>query len=107
LWPRYPGVIRKPVIGVEDFIADVLICLTVVGVTSALSAQVENSACNLAPLWANIIGLNFEFSDRILRWDQNRQVDVTDIERLAVQVLLSALIRKRATIWKLPHENGF
>src|SRR5882672_2433462 len=68
--------------------------LTVELIAPGFCAQVDDSTCELPPVRTQIVVLDFEFSNRILRRNHNRQVDVADIQGLAVQIL-SALIRER------------
>src|ERR1700723_3645954 len=64
-------------------------------VGAALGAKVENASGDFAPVRANIICLYFEFSDGVLRRNQDGQVDISDIERLTIEVF-GALIGKSA-----------
>ncbi len=59
------------------------------------SAEIGDTAGKLTPFRPQIAGLNFEFLNCVLGRNQNGQVDVTDVQRLAIQVLC-ALIPKRA-----------
>src|SRR5258708_1084668 len=49
-----------------------------------------------APLRSQVAGLHFELLNRVLCRDQHWQVDVADVERLAVEIL-GTLISERAT----------
>src|SRR5207245_11787542 len=61
---------------------------------AGLCAEIDDTAGELAPLGAQIVVLDLEFRNRVLRGNHKRQVDVADVERLAIQVL-GAFVRER------------
>ena len=72
----------------------IFVRFTVVIVRTALGAEVHDTAGELAPFGAEVVVLHFEFGDGILGRNDDGEVDVTDVQRLAVEVL-SALIAER------------
>src|SRR5207244_9797522 len=62
-------------------------------ISGRIGAQVNDSPGELAPIRPEIVVLDFKFPNRILGRKNERQVDVADIERLAVQIF-RALVRK-------------
>ena len=95
-WPGLACGIQKKIVGIEDSIAQILIRLPVDKLRAALRAQVDDSAGKTTPLRRQVAGMDLELLNRVLDWNQNRQVDVGDVERLAVQIL-GALIAEGAT----------
>src|SRR5208282_21093 len=65
-------------------------------VGAGLRAQVYDAAGKLSPFGALIVVLDFVLSNRILRRNDDRQVDVADIQRLTVKVFC-ALVGERTT----------
>src|SRR5882762_3144564 len=61
---------------------------------SGFSAQIDDTAGKLAPISAKIIVLHLEFANRVLRRNNDGQIDIADIQRLAVEIL-RALIAER------------
>src|SRR5277367_5897197 len=53
---------------------------------AALGAEVDDAAGKLAPFRANVVVLDFKFADRILNRNDDRQIDVADVQRLSIQV---------------------
>jgi hypothetical protein len=89
-------VVRKPVAGIQYLVADKFVSLAMPRVAAALGTQIKNSARQAAPFWSEIVGLHLELANRVLGRNQDRQIDVTNIQRLSVEVL-RALVGKRTT----------
>src|SRR5712664_4835466 len=102
---RDPGSIGKKLVRVQHFVAKVLVRSAMPFVTSRPGAQVDYTPGELAPLRPQIVVLDFKFPDRILGRNDERQVDIADIERLAVQIF-RALVPKGATDLKISEVEG-
>jgi hypothetical protein len=92
---RFPNRIQEIVIGVENAIPQVLVYLAVKIIRTTLCCEIHYSTREAPPLRAEIAGLHLEFLDRILRRNQHGQVDVADVQGLAVEIL-GTLISKGA-----------
>ena len=66
------------------------------GIAARFCAEVRDGPGELAPLGAQIAVLNFELANGVLSWNDDRQVDVADIQWLAIKVL-STLVGKRTS----------
>ena len=81
------------------------------GIGSGLGAEVDDSTGELAPLGTKIVVLHLEFPYGILVGGDQRQVDVADVEGLAVEIL-RALVTKGsadlivAKIERIPAHDG-
>ena len=62
---------------------------------AALGAQVHDAASKFAPFRSQVVVLHFEFGNRVLVGNQDRQVDIADVDGLAVNIL-DALVAERA-----------
>src|SRR4029077_18075285 len=82
--PWTPRSVEKKIVGVKDFVAKILVRFAMHRPGPGLGAKVGHPARKLAPFRSQIAGLNFELLNRILRGNQHRQIDVTDVQRLAV-----------------------
>ena len=65
-------------------------------IAARFSAQVDDSAGELAPVWPEIIVLHLEFRYRILRRKNERQINIADVEWLAVQILRALVCKGTA-----------
>src|ERR1700745_4363117 len=65
-------------------------------VRSSFRAQVDNAAGEPAPFRAEVVVLNLEFGYGVLVGNQNRQIDVTNVHGLPVDVF-GALVAERST----------
>src|SRR5438445_10512363 len=65
-------------------------------VGTGLGAQIDHATGELAPVGPEIVVLNLEFSDRVLRRNDDGQIYVADVKRLAVEVF-GTLVPKRTT----------
>ena len=81
-------------------------------VGTGLGAQIDHATGELAPVGPEIVVLNLEFSDRVLRRNDDGQIYVADVKRLAVEVF-GTLVPKRTTDlvvtpakWVLPHRRA-
>src|ERR1700726_31902 len=54
---------------------------------AGFGAEVGHATRKLSPFSAKIASLHFEFLNGILRRNQDRQVDVANVQRLAIEVL--------------------
>src|SRR6266550_9552531 len=102
---RDPGSIGKKLVRVQHFVAKVLVRNAMPFIASCLSTQVDDAPGELAPLRPQIVVLDFKFPNRILGRNDERQVDIADIERLAVQIL-RALVPKGAAHLKISEVEG-
>ena len=84
--PLLPGLVQEEIVCIQHLVAQVFIRLPVQPVAARFRAQVDDAARKLTPIRSEIAGLHFELLNGILRWNQNRQVDVANIERLTVEV---------------------
>jgi hypothetical protein len=88
--------LEKIFVGIQRLVPKEFISFAVELVRSGLRAEVHHRAGKLAPLSAEVVVLDFELADRILDGNDHRQVDVTDVQRLAVKIL-GALIGERTS----------
>src|SRR5258705_5244454 len=61
-----------------------------------LSAQVHDAARELPPFGALVVRLDFVLADGILSRNDDRQVNVADIQRLTIEIF-GSLVRERTT----------
>ena len=81
---------------VQNLVAEKLVSLAVEAVGTRFRAEVHDAAGELAELRSQVVVLDLEFADRILSRNNDGEIDVADVERLAVEVL-RALIAERAS----------
>ena len=74
----------KELIRIQILIPQVFIAFAMPGVGSGLRAHVDDAASKLAPLWAKIVVRHLELRNRVLGGNQERQVDVADVQGLTV-----------------------
>src|ERR1700740_3843519 len=74
------------IVGVKNSISQILVQLAVKVVGARLGAEGDHAAGELAPIRARVAGLHLELLDGILGWNDNGQVDIADVERLAIEV---------------------
>src|SRR5437899_3029397 len=94
-WTWFSCSVQKKVIRVEDAIAEIFIRLTMKIVGRAFGTKIRHATSKSAPFRTKITGLHFEFLNGILSRNQHGQVDVSNVERLAIEVL-GALVSERA-----------
>ena len=90
LHPGRPGLasgVQEKVVGVENFVAKIFVRFAMYRARAGLGAQINDAAGKPTPLRTQIAGLHLEFLDGILSRDQDRQVDVANIQRLPIEVL--------------------
>src|SRR6266851_1822792 len=104
-WALDPGRVGKKLVRVQNLVAKELVRRAVPFVASRPGAEVDDTAGEFAPFRTHIVVLDFEFSDRILGRNDERQVDIADIERLAVQIF-RALVPKGAAHLKISEVEG-
>ena len=75
-------------------------------VGARLRAEVDDAAGELAPFRTHVVVLHLEFADGILRWYKQRQVDVADVQWLAIKVF-RALIGERSADLIVARSKGF
>ena len=80
---------------IEDLVPQILVCLAVIVVRSALRAEVDDASGKLSPFRPQVVVLHLKFRDRVHVRNQNWQVDISDVYRLAVNIFC-ALVTKRA-----------
>src|ERR1700733_1153114 len=90
---RIRGVVKRR--GIQNLVAKEFVRFTVVLVRPALGAQVDDTAGELAPFRSEVVVLDLKFRDGVLVGNQNRQVDVADVDWLAIDVL-GAFVAKGA-----------
>src|SRR5258708_10537918 len=95
----------KKMFCVRNFVAKVLVRSTVPFVASRSGAEVDDTAGEFAPLRTHIVVLDLKFPNRILGRNDERQVDIADIERLAVQIF-RALVPKGPAHLQLTKVEG-
>ena len=91
---RYLRLLEEEIIRVQNLVAEILMRFAMERVSTRLGAQVDHAASELAPLRSQVVVLNLELADRVLGWNDDRQINVADVQRLAVQVF-GAFVRKR------------
>ena len=79
--------LNEIVVRVENLVTDEFVSLSVEGVGTRFRAEVHDAAGELAELRSQVVVLDLEFADGILRRNNDGQVDVADIKRLAVEIL--------------------
>ncbi len=85
---------QKEIVRIKDLVADIFVRFPVNGTCPRLRAEIGHATGKLSPFRSQIAGLNLELLNRILRRNQHGQVDVTDVQRLAIEVLC-ALVPER------------
>ena len=98
LHPRWCGVTRslqEVIVRVKNLIAKILVNFAVQRTRASFRTEVGDTTGEFAPLRTQVAGLNSEFLNRILYGNENRQVDIPDVQWLTVEVLC-ALIAKRS-----------
>src|ERR1700686_2419732 len=75
------------VVGVQNFVAQILIGFSVETIGARLRAEVQYAAGKFAPVRTRVAGLYLELLDRILGWNDDRQIDVADIQRLPIEII--------------------
>ncbi len=95
LRPSFSGRIQEIVVGVEYTIPQILIDLTVQPARSSLRREIDYSTSEPTPLRAQVTGLYLEFLNRVLCRNQHWQVDVANVQRLAVEIF-GTLISERS-----------
>src|SRR5580658_2563345 len=78
--------VREKGPGIQHFVAKIFIRFAMIIVTAALGAEVDDTARELAPFRADVVVLDLKFTDRILNRNDDRQIDVADVQRLAIQI---------------------
>ena len=73
--------------GVQYLVAQVFVGFAVILVGPTLGAEVDDTSRVLAPFRADVVVLDFKFTDRVLNRNDDRQIDVADVQGLSVQVL--------------------
>src|SRR5580692_3761847 len=74
-------------------------------ICTGLRTQVDYAAGELAPLSTQVTVLDFEFTDGILRRNDNREIDVSDIEGLTIKVLRSLICERTSDLVVAPTER--
>src|SRR5262249_35922657 len=97
---RDPSLIGEKLVGVQNFVAEELVGRTVPFVGSRLGAQVNDATGEFAPVRTQVVVLDLKFGNRILCRKDERQINIADIKRLAVEILC-ALVRKGAANLKI------
>ncbi len=92
--PRSANSVQKEIVRIKDLVAEIFVRFPVNGTCPRLRAEIGDATGKLSPLRSQIAGLNLELLNRILRRNQDGQVNVTDVQRLAIEVLC-ALVPKR------------
>ncbi len=93
-WSGLSSAVEEEIIRVKYAIAQIFVSFAVERIGSPLRAQAGDSTGKFAPFGFQITGLDFELLNRVLRWNQDGQVDVTDVEGLSVEIL-GALVSER------------
>src|SRR5271155_5398304 len=81
---RIRGVVKRR--SVQNLVAQELVRFTVILVCPTLGAQVDDTTGELAPFRPEVVVLHLKFRYGVLVGNQNRQVDVADVDRLAINV---------------------
>src|SRR5207237_10168718 len=96
----------------QYLIARQCLALAMGRVSTGLGAQIHHATGEPAAVGAEIVVLNLEFSDPVLRRNDDGQIYVSDVKRLAVEVF-GTLVPKRTTDlvvtpakWVLPHRRA-
>ena len=79
-----PALVGEEVVRVQHFIAQELVCGTMERVGARLGNEVDDSAGKSAVFRAQIVGLDFEFLDGILRRYHGDHVQIRSVGRHAV-----------------------
>src|ERR1700730_8948874 len=71
---------------------------------TGLGAEVRDAAGELAPFGPEIAVLDLELADGILRRNDNRQVDIADVQGLAIKVLRTLIGERTSDLVIAPTE---
>ena len=83
---RNTSLVVEKRVGVENLVAEELIQAAVEGIGAGFCREIDRAAGQTAELGTQIVGLNPELLDRILRRNQRRQIVVGGIHRGAIDV---------------------
>src|SRR4029077_14401143 len=104
-WTWFSCSVQKQIIRVEDTIAEIFIHLTMKIVGRPFRTQIRHATSKSAPLGPKIASLYFEFLDGILGRNQHGQVDVSNVERLDIEVLGTLVSEPAAHLIIAPAER--
>ncbi len=102
---RFPCGVQKKIIRIEDAVAQVFVSFPVKVVRPTFRAQVGHSSGETSPFRSQVAGLNFELLDGILGGNQHRQVDIADIQWLAVEIFGTLISKGTAYLVIAPPER--
>src|SRR5262249_28238684 len=88
----FPG-LQEAIVGVQDLGTQIFVSLAMPRIASRFGAEIDDSTGEFAPFRPQVAVLHLEFPNGILGRHQHRQIDVPDIQGLAIQIL-GTLIRK-------------